>query len=108
MKTEKSSSKKIEKLINLLEHARRIQQSCKELDTHEEMTYFTNNIETYLEGIIGVIETDLKNILLTEFFNGNILIKQNNPDAPSIEFADVNQMVVNSIYSTHIHKLDEM
>jgi len=108
MKKEKISSEKIEKLMMLLKNARRIQQACNEINTHKEMSYFTNNIETYLEGIVGVIETDIKDVLLTEFLDGNILIKQNNRHVSPRGAKDVYQMVANSIYSPHIHKLDEL
>jgi len=108
MKKEKISSEKIEKLMMILENARLIQQACNEINTHKEMSYFTNNIETYLEGIVGVIETDIKDILLTEFLNGNILIKQNKPQTLPSDTKDVRQMIVNSIYSSRIDKLDEL
>ena len=108
MKKEIISFEKIEKLMMLLENARCIQQSCDKINAHKEMSYFTNNIETYLEGIVGVIETDIKDILLTEFLDGNILIKQNNHHVTPSNAKDVYQMVANSVYSPHIHKLDEL
>jgi len=108
MKKEKISSEKIEKLMMVLENTRRIQQACNEINTHKEMSYFTNNIETYLEGIVGVIETDIKDILLTEFLNGNILIKQNKSQTLPSDTKDVRQMIANSIYSSRIDKLDEL
>jgi len=108
MKKENISSEKIEKLMRSLENARRIQQACNEINADKEMSYFTNNIETYLEGIVGVIETDIKDMLLTEFLDGNILIKQNNHHVTPSNAKDVHQMVANSIYSSHIHKLDEL
>lgn len=92
----------------LLENTRRIQQACNKIKTHKEMSYFTNNIETYLEGIVGVVETDIKDILLTEFLNGNILIKQNDPHSIPKNAKDVHEIIVNSIYSPNIHKLDEL
>lgn len=108
MKQEKISSEKIEKLMMLLENTRRIQQACNEINTHEEMSYFTNNIRIYLEGIVGVIETDIKDILLTEFLNGNLLIKQNEPHTSPSNAKDVHQMVTNPIYFSRIQKLDEL
>jgi|GEM_PF-5933129 len=108
MKKKNISSEKIEKLMRLLENARHIQQACNEISTHKEMSYFTNNIETYLEGIVGVIETDIKDILLTEFLNGNLLIKQNEPRTSQNDAKDVRQMVVDSVYFPRIDKLDEL
>ena len=66
-----SSSEKISALLALLEHVRRIDLSCKEIATNKEMSYFTNNIKTYLEGIVGIIETDIKETLMAEFLEGN-------------------------------------
>jgi len=108
MKKEQTSSEKIEKLMALLENTRRIHQACDVINAHEKMSYFTNNIETYLEGIVGVIETDIKDILLAEFLNGNLLIKQNEDHISQNDAKDVHQMTVNSIYSSRIEKLDEL
>jgi len=108
MKKEHISSEKIEKLMMLLENTRRIQHACNEINLHKDMSYFINNIETYLEGIVGVIETDIKDILLTEFLDGNILIKQSESDASPSNTKDVRQIVANPIYFSRIKKLDEL
>ncbi|MDH5416206.1 MAG: hypothetical protein OEX98_00185 [Nitrosopumilus sp.] len=108
MKKENNSSEKIEKLMKLLENARCIQQACNEINMHKDMSYFTNNIETYLEGIVGVIEADIKDILLTEFLNGNLLIKQNESHTLQNNAKDIRQMVANSVYFPRIEKLDEL
>ena len=88
----------------LLENTRRIKRACDEINVHKKMPYYTSNIETYLEGIVGIVETDLKNILLSEFFSGNILIKEND----SKNHDDAQEMIINSVYSNRVEKLDEL
>jgi hypothetical protein len=102
-----SSSEKISSLLALLEHVRSIDHSCREIATNKEMSYFTNNIQTYLEGIVGTVETDIKEILMTEFLEGNILIKHKDVTAPDKSIG-IHEMVVNSVYPSHIKKLDEL